>query len=139
MITCCAERFGDGEVVVLAIAPVSFGPCFPMLAHHFADTDPMGIESCQKAGSRGAAATRIVELCEPQAFGRQPIQYGRFDLAPEASRIGKTEVIGQDDDNVGRRLNVPGRCRAGSGQHDREKKDSGIHGRSVTMVNEMRR
>lgn len=81
-----------------------------MLAHHSPIPDPMGIESCQKAGSRGAAATRIVELCEPQAFGRQPIQYGRFDLAPEASRIGKTEVIGQDDDNVGRRLNVPGRC-----------------------------
>ena len=69
-----------------------------------ADTYPMGVESGQEAGPRRATAPRIVELREPQAFSRQPVQYGCFDFASEASRIGKTEVVGKDDDDVGRRL-----------------------------------
>ena len=43
MITGRSERFGDGEVVVLTIAPVALGPRFPVVAHHFADAYPMGV------------------------------------------------------------------------------------------------
>lgn len=139
MIAGRAERLGDGEVVVLAIAPVAFGPRFPVVAHHFADTYPMGVESRQEAGPRRAASPRIVELREPQAFSRQPVQYGCFDFASEASRIGKTEVVGKDDDDVGRRLRGLGQCCSGGGQRGREEERAGIHGRSVTTVNEMRR
>ena len=139
MITGCPERFGDGEVVVLAIAPVALGPCFPVVAHHFADTYPVGVEPRQQAGPRGAAASRIVELREAQAFGRQPVQCGGFDFASEASRIGKAEVVGQDDDDVGLCLGGLGRYRSGGGQRGREEESPGIHGRSVMTVNEIRR
>ena len=49
---------------------------------------------------RRAAEGTVVELREPDAFRRQPIQVRRLNLAAVAAEIGKAHVVGQDDDDV---------------------------------------
>ena len=47
-----AQRFGDGQVVVIAETAVTFGPAFFLgTADHFADTDLMRIKPCHQAGA----------------------------------------------------------------------------------------
>ena len=65
-----------------------------------ADTRLMLVKPGEKRRSGGAAASRVVELCETQAIARQPIKVRRFGLRAVAADVAEPHVVDHDDDDI---------------------------------------
>ena len=86
------KQAGPGRTFALA----STGDARQLVASHL-----LGVVTGQQGGPSGPAPRRVVELGETQAAPGQSVQVRRLDLAPVAPEIGKPQVIGQDDHDVG--------------------------------------
>jgi hypothetical protein len=49
---------------------------------------------------RGAAAGRVIELPEAESVLRQPVEIRRGNLAAVAADVGKSQIVGQNQDNI---------------------------------------
>ena len=89
---CIREQAGPFRTFALASA----GDAGELVASHL-----LGVVTGQQGGPCGPAPRRVVELGETQAAPGQSVQIRRLDLAPVAPEIGKPQVIGQNDHDVG--------------------------------------
>ena len=60
----------------------------------------MGVESGEERGAGGAAAARVVELGEAQAFPGHAVEIGRLNLTAVATDVAEAHVINQHNDDV---------------------------------------
>jgi hypothetical protein len=89
------EHFGDGEVAGLQEFFVS------LVA---ADAGVAGVEAChQRAAGRGADGAAGVDLGEAGTFGGHAVDVWRLDfLLAVAAEVAVAEIVGEDEDDVGR-------------------------------------
>ena len=59
------------------------------------------MEPSQERGTRGTAASGVIEVREPETADGQRIKIRRGNLAAEAADIGIAHIVGEDDDDVG--------------------------------------
>jgi len=62
----------------------------------------MGIETGEQGGATRATSGIVIELRESDAVRRQAVQVRCLNFAPVAAEVGKTHVIGQNEQNVWR-------------------------------------
>ena len=74
-----------------------------VIAEMLADVKPQRVTSGEDGSAcRRADGGRRIELRQLDATGRQGIQVRRLDrLAPETGEVRITQIIGEDEDNVG--------------------------------------
>jgi hypothetical protein len=92
------QRLGNRHAPAVQIAAIAVEP---LVLHHVSDAGLVRRETGQERGPRGAAASRIIELREPQSAGGKLIEIGRVDLAAVAADVGETHVVGEDHDDIG--------------------------------------
>jgi hypothetical protein len=61
----------------------------------------MRIQAREQAGSRWTTASRVVELGEAKSSRSEGVEIRSLDFAAVAPDVGKTDVIAEDDDEVG--------------------------------------
>ena len=65
--------------------------------------DLLRVEAGHQSTASGPAAGSVVELREAQAVLRERIEIRRLNLAAIATEVGVTEIIREDEDDVGLR------------------------------------
>ena len=101
-VTGTLEQLGDGDVVVEEVPRVGLSPTRRGLRRHeIADAGLMGMQPRHEGGARRTAAGRGVDLLEAGARLGEPVKVRRGNLTPVAPQVGITEVVRQDDQNVG--------------------------------------
>ena len=110
-------RNHDG--IVGEVAPGVFGP----VADDAGDAHAVGVAAGEECGAGGGADGAVgEEVVHGRAFGEKPVNGGRPDVrGAEGGVVAATEVIGEDDDDVGAR--VGGRGGFGDEQGHREGED----------------
>ena len=101
VITRFAERLGDRHGVLRQRAAVSRQV---VVEGHPADAGLMLVKTREQRRAGRAAAARIVESVETQAFGCQPVEVRGVDFTSVAADVRKTQVVGQDYDHIGPRV-----------------------------------
>ncbi len=97
-ITGVAEHFGDGDAIVIEATAIARDV---VVIRHVADAGLVRIKAGEQGRATGAAAAGVVELREAQAGAGELVEVGSGNLAAVATDIGKAEVIGENDDDVG--------------------------------------
>ena len=60
----------------------------------------MRIKACEEAGTCGARASAIIELCESQSASGKGVDVGCGNLAAIAADIGIAHIVGHDEEDV---------------------------------------
>ena len=76
-------------------------PLILILAGHVPDPGLVGVETRQQGGTRGTTSRRVVEVAEPNAPVREPLQIGRSDFSTVRADVRVPKIIGQNEDNIG--------------------------------------
>src|SRR5262245_35281407 len=63
-------------------------------------TDLLRVVAGEEDAARRPAAGRVVELREPQAILRQPVEDRRLNFTTVAAEVGVAQIIGQDDQDI---------------------------------------
>lgn len=93
-----AEGFGDGGAILAEIAAVAGAA---VVIDHVADAGLVGVEAGHEGGASGAAAGAVVELGVAGAAGGERVDIGGFDLRAVAADVGETEIVGEENDDIG--------------------------------------
>jgi len=114
-----AQDFGNGHAAVAEVPPVA--RLLPV-GDHVADAGLVRIQPGQQRSAGGAAAARIIELCEPQPARRQLIQVGSGNFPAITTDIREPHIIHQNDRDIRARRGGGGGGTAHSGRQQQENK-----------------
>ena len=76
-------------------------PLILILAGHVPDPGLVGVKTRQQGCTRGTTSRRVVEVSEPNAPVREPLQIGRSDFSTVRADVRVPKIIGQNEDNIG--------------------------------------
>jgi len=107
-VACLFESHGNKWGPVRP-APSGFSPRQVITA------DLLSVVAGEQCGPRGPASRRIVKLGITEPFIGQAVEVGSLDLSSIASQIGVAEIVGHDQQHVGR-----GRCCCQPGEAEEE-------------------
>jgi hypothetical protein len=66
--------------------------------------EAIAVYTAEERGPCGPAAGGVIELCEAKSVMGQLVKVRGIDFAAEATEIGESHVIGQDNDDVRTRI-----------------------------------
>ena len=92
------QHFGDRRRILAKIALVGRGA---EVRAHVADASAVRIQAGQQRSARGAAAGRVVHGGQQRAVAGDAVDVRRANLSAHDAEVAETEVVGQDDDDVG--------------------------------------
>ncbi len=92
-----AQGLRDGHALVGQVARVAVRGVVEV---QDADPDLVGVQPGHQRRARRAAAGGVVELRQPDALGREPVDVRGVDLAAEAADVGEPHVVREDQDDV---------------------------------------